>query len=501
VTDPACYRVPLDRYPGMNPFVLDWLKGDERFLSRAAPPPPAAHSLDSGLIDALIASNRRWGLDVAADLRRWAGGETQTIVGGQQVGFGGGPLYTFAKIASLLKLKRDNESRGVATTLFFWLATEDHDFAEVAALAIPNRDEHRQRDLTYLRAPHTDSRAVVGRLPIPDSLATQLTEILGTTRPKWLRPGITFADSFAELIATTFGRGFILVDSLLPELRRAGAPLFDAIVSRWDEVQKSIAARSADLERAGYTPQVVQRPGESYTLLYNINSNGERELIHTPSRITAPESISTSALTRPLLQDFVLQPDIFVGGPAEVAYYAQIAPLHKLLGIRMPRIALRAHELIAPRKIVRYLSRFGIEPQEIFERPEEMVGAHAERGVAEVQRIAMEAEAKLKTEIDKIRELSLPADHAVARAINRSIGHIEYHFRKLTDRAIRGLVRKDRDRFQAARELASTFYPDQHVQDRVVAWLPWWCEYREQLVERMVSEAEPDAATFKIVSL
>ena len=486
----------------MNRFVLDWLAGDERFLPRGAPQPSAPRSLDSALIDALIASNRRWGIDVADDLRRWAASATQTIVAGQQVGFAGGPLYTLTKIASLLKMKRDNEARGVPTTLFFWLATEDHDFAEVATLAIPNRDEHRQRDLIYLKAPHAESRAVVGRLAIPESLVVDLTSTLGIPRPKWLRPGITFGDSFAELIATTFGGGFILVDALLPELRRAGAPLFDAILSRWNDVQSAVAKRSADLERAGYTPQVVPpRPGEPYTLLYNINATGERELIQPPSRVTSPESISTSALTRPLLQDFVLQPDVFVGGPAEIAYYAQIAPMHSLLKLRMPRVALRAHALAAPRKIVRYLSRFNIEPHEVFNPPEEIAAAHTERGVADVRRIAAEAEGQLKSQMEKIRDASLPADHAVARSVNRSIGHIEYHFRKLTERAIRGLVRKDADRFRAARELASTFYPDQHVQDRVVAWLPLWCEFREQLVERMVSEAEPDVATFKIVGL
>ena len=138
---------------------------------------------------------------------------------------------------------------------------------------------------------------------------------------------------------------------------------------------------------------------------------------------------------------------------------------------------------------------------EVFNPPEEIAAAHTERGVADVRRIAAEAEGQLKSQMEKIRDASLPADHAVARSVNRSIGHIEYHFRKLTERAIRGLVRKDADRFRAARELASTFYPDQHVQDRVVAWLPLWCEFREQLVERMVSEAEPDVATFKIVGL
>jgi len=502
---PPCYRVPLDRYPGMNRFVLDWLSGDQRFLPRSGGQPPLAvraRTIDSDLLDAITACNRRWGLDVQDDLRRWAAGETLTMVAGQQVGFAGGPLYTLVKIASLLKMKRDQEARGTPTTVFFWLATEDHDFAEAASIALPNRDENRQRDLTWLRATRPpDSREIVGRSVIPESLVEQLIARLGVSRPKWLRPGITFGDSFAELITTVLGGGFILIDALLPELRRAGAPLFNSIVARWDEIQSALGTRSAELEGAGYTPQIAPRPGEPYTLLYEIDVGGNREMMHKPSRIAKPEVISTSAVTRPLLQEFVLRPDIFVGGPAEVSYYAQVAPLHRLLNVPLPRIALRGHVLVGPRRVVRYLSRFEIEPHEVFETPERIAAAHAERGVAEIRGIASEAEEQLKGQIGKIRNLSLPADHAVARSINRSIGHIEYHFKKLTERAIRGLVRKDKERFRATRELASTFYPDQRVQDRVVAWFPYWCEYGKQLVERIVNEVEPDAPTFKIVSL
>ena len=195
---------------------------------------------------------------------------------------------------------------------------------------------------------------------------------------------------------------------------------------------------------------------------------------------------------RPLLQDFVLRPDVFVGGPAEVAYYAQAAPLHPLLNVPMPRVALRAHALVGPRKVVRYFSRFDIPPERVFQTPEEIAAADEQDGIHDVQRIAAEAESELRSPIEKIRELALPADHAVARSINRSIGHIEFHFKKLTERAIRGLVRKKKDRFHAARELVSTFYPDQHVQDRIVAWLPWWCEYGDHLIDRLVNEVEPD---------
>ncbi len=506
-SEPGCHRLPLDRYPGMNRFVLDWLSGDERFLSRGGEQPPSAvrdsgKPLSATLINALIASNRRWGLNIEAEIRRWAAGETFTIVSGQQVGFAGGPLFTLVKLASVLKLKREQEGRGIPTTVLFWLATEDHDFDEVATLALPNRDPKRQRDLTWLRATHPDeSREVVGRRPIPESLIEELTAALAIDRPRWLRKGITFGESFAELLASAIDANFILVDSLLPELRRAGAPLLNAIVQRWDEIQSTIAGRSGELQRAGYIPQIAPRPGEPYTLLYQLDAAGNREMLHGPSRIDAPERISTSAVTRPLLQDFVLQPDIFVGGPAEVAYYAQVAPLHRLLNVRLPRVALRGHLLIAPRRVVRYFSRFGIQPDEVFTTPERMTAAHEAQAVAQVQSIAAEAQREVNARIENIRDLAFPADHAVARSINRSIGHIDYHFKKLTERAIRGLVRKDKERFDAARELASSFYPDQHVQDRVVAWFPYWREYGKHLVERVIDEVEPDVATFKIVSL
>ena len=449
---------------------------------------------------ALIESNKRWGLDVAGEVQRWASGKTFTIVAGQQVGFAGGPLYTFVKVASLLKMKRDNEERGIPTTILFWLATEDHDFAEVATIALPSKGG--QQDLTWIRANRgSDSRAVVGRLPIPEPLVEELVAKLGISRPKWLRPGITFGDAFAELLVEAFEGGFILVDALLPELRRDGALLFAAIMKRWNDVQSAFAARSKELERAGYAPQVTPREDDQYTLLYRLDANGNRDLIRKPMPIDAPEMFSTSAITRPLLQDFVLRPDMFVGGPAEVAYYAQVAPLYRLLDVALPRVALRGHVLVAPRRVVRSIARYEIPPADIFKSAEELAASREPKGVEQVRSIAEKAERDLESSIDRIREIALPADHAVARSINRSIGHIEYHFRKLTERAIRGLVRKDRERFASLRELVSTLYPDHQVQDRVVAWLPYWCEHRKQLVERVVSEIEPDTPAFKIVSL
>jgi uncharacterized protein YllA (UPF0747 family) len=502
-TEPACLRIPLSGYPGLNRFTADWIEGKAnatQFLARRSVAPHSPTIRDAALAGALIASNRQWGRDVADEVERWSRGETFTVIAGQQVGFAGGPIYTLAKLAGMLKLKRDNEERGIPTSVFFWLATEDHDFAEVATLSLPKRDAKQQLDLTTFRSRRHDSKMAVGGLPIPEELTRALVDYLDIPRPAWLREGITFRDSFAELITAAVDGKFILVDALLPELRRAGAPLFDNILAKWDDIQHELDVRAAALQNAGYAPQVIPRPGERHTLLFELDERGRRDLIDTP-RPLPPERTSTSALTRPLLQDFVLRPDLFAGGPSEVAYYAQIAPLHDLLGVPMPRVALRAHELLAPKRILRTADRYDIKPEEIFAGADAALASRETARVAEVKAIADRARRDLAEQITRIGEIALPAEHALARAINRSIGHIEYHFGKLTERAIRGLARKDRERYAAVRELLATLAPDGAPQDRVTGWFGYWQEYGQHLANRMIDEAEQDTDVCKVVSL
>lgn len=508
-------RFPLTAYPGMNRFVLDWLDclpAALRFLPRADGAPaarPRGGAVSPELVAALETSNRKWSSFVGGELRRWAAGETATLIAGQQAGFAGGPLYTLAKIASLVKMKRELAARGVPATIFFWLATEDHDYAEAATLQVPassvassKSGVNRQLDLVTLRARSAvDSRRMVGPSPVPDSLRRQLLALYDMEQPSWLREGVTFGDSFAELCAAVVDEKIVFVDSLLPELRRAGAPLFERMQTMRGAMQQEIASRSDGLAQAGYAPQILARPGEPYTLLFRVDEGGERHILEENALAVDATRISTSVLTRPLLQDFVFQPDVFVGGPSEVAYYAQIAPLHALLGVPMPGIALRGHALVAPKRVVRLFERFVLGPEEIFTSADAIVIEREAPAVAEIEKIAVAARAGLARQMTRIGELALPAEHSLARALNRSIGHIEYHFEKLTERAVRGLVRKDRERHAALRELVATLYPDRHVQERVVGWFAYWRQYGNHLVDRLVEEIEPDSNTFKVVAL
>jgi hypothetical protein len=175
--------------------------------------------------------------------------------------------------------------------------------------------------------------------------------------------------------------------------------------------------------------------------------------------------------------------------------------LHRLLGIDVPRVALRGHVLVAPKRIFRAFDRFGIDPARVFASADAILAEQEPEGVARIREIVEEGKRELLARTEQIGELALPADHSLAGSIQRSIGHLEFHFNKLGERAIKGLVRKEKERYAATRELVATLYPDRHVQDRIVSWFAYWCEHGEHLKNRVVDELEPDSPCFRIAEL
>lgn len=511
---------PLVDYPGISRFAADLVTGAGSARKFAAPYDlaelvPRRRTVPQELVSELQRTNSAWGNDVTTALERWANGETVTLIAGQQVGFGGGPLYTFSKIATLIHVARKLRTEGTDATLFFWMATEDHDFDEVAALCLLSDD-----GVTRLRSPvRPAGQRPVGTLRIPAELRNALSEALRLEQPEWLDGASSFRDSFARLLAETFaGNHIVLVDSLLPSLRRAGQPLFARLARDFSAIERSVAATSESLHTEGYPPQVTPREGH-YSLLYRIAPSGERLPVRKDERgwvigETAvsdemigslieqkPEEISTGALARPLLQDFVFAPDLFIGGPAELAYYAQLNGIHEQLAIVEPRLALRGHVLAAPERL---LSRFetlsipivelarGGDQAALLLEPEtaSKIAAAGER----MERSIELAAAEIASEIGRI-------EPPLQKGIERSLRKIRYQSGKLVERAQRALARRDARRSELLRQLSVFLFPGGKPQDREIAWLPFWLRYGERFRDAVIEAAEPSSPVVKIVPL
>jgi len=521
-TLPEVLEIPLSRYPGMNRFALDYVQAAgtaHRFLPRAELRSLRPHRASSwpDLTEALIESNRLWANDVSQTVRRWQKEDTIVLVAGQQVGFAGGPMYTMSKIASLLAMRRDFEAEGIPCTVLFWMATEDHDFAEVATLTLPAAGD----PITICASEQNTTRGVVGNVAVPESLRRKFLEQvkIDQPHPEWLRSGITFRDSFARLISEVFrGDQVILVDSLLTPLRRAGSRLFHRLIDSAAALSRRVERRSDELQAAGYEPQVIARNG-SLPFLFLIAENGERLSLRENGGVwTAgedpidlqklheivdgePQRISTGVLTRPLLQDAVLQPSVFVGGPAEVAYYAQIAPLHQELDIALPRVALRGHTLLVPERVLQTYHLQALGHADIFTGPEEIVARLEPEKDQRLTEAMVHAREVIDGELIGIRDLVLPADKTLSKSIERSLRRIRYQVGRLEERGRRSILRRNRERFEAIRKLSTTLFPGGVPQDRIMSWAVYWLRYGRRMVDRIVDETQADSDRVRIIGL
>src|SRR5207237_9368651 len=124
----------------------------------------------AAVCEALARMNRVWKASekTLANINLLLDADCLAVVSGQQAGLFGGPLYTIYKALSAVKLAECMTQRGFKAVPVFWIATEDHDFAEVATADFINRD----CDLTHVDVPLEMNRDddPVGRVPFSESI-------------------------------------------------------------------------------------------------------------------------------------------------------------------------------------------------------------------------------------------------------------------------------------------------------------------------------------------
>ncbi len=293
---------------------------------------------------------------------------TAVIASGQQVGLLGGPLYTLYKAVTAIALARDlNAQTGVACVPLFWLQTEDHDFAEINHALVPHANGPIR-----LEVPDDGARIPVAHRQLDDTLQavfaqleTALTGLPHATETLTLlqasyQPGRTVVAAFAHLMATLLhGHGLIFMNPRDAELASLAAPLHQQLLDEALPIADLLTERVHAIEATGLAAQVHVRAGSPLSFVspdaidgprYRLDPRGANTwtLVGHPEGATVttaqlhtwlanePLRFTTSALSRPLLQDLWLPTAAYVGGPGEMAYFAQLAPLYAHLKLRMP---------------------------------------------------------------------------------------------------------------------------------------------------------------------
>lgn len=325
----------------------------------------------------------------AMNLDRLASGAV-AIVTGQQVGLFSGPVFSFYKALSTIRCAEQTTGRGIDAVPIFWLATEDHDLAEVSHSSWNTRNGLARYELP---AKDEDLGRHVGEIVLGDRIEPLVSTAVETLEGAYaadiataLREsythGETYGSAFGKLMARLFaGRGIIFIDPLDARFQRLAAPVYLRALDEADSLRDALLARSKELDSAGFHDQ-VKVTHESTLLFYKVAGRreplrsrngkffaGEAEFTREQLAAalgSAPESFTPSALLRPIVQDTLLPTAAYFGGPAEVAYMAQSQVMYRKILGRMSAIVPRASFTIIEPPIARFLAQYGLEIRDFF---------------------------------------------------------------------------------------------------------------------------------------
>jgi len=485
---------------------------------------PRDRERQSRVADILERQNRAWGASDATvrNINRLRDGAF-AVVTGQQVGLFGGPLLSLFKAASVLALAKQVEALGVACIPVFWLASEDHDLAEVNQALLLTGDlqlaPFTVPSTGIEGAPVSTLRFAEGMNPIVEQVAALLGESLAADflRESYAE-GETFSGGYARLFTRIFREhGLIFLDPSDPELHRIATPLFVDAATRAAELDEAILARNRELQAGDYHEQ-VKVTGESTPLFALID--GARMPIHRANgqfklgretlsgdelrrRIeAAPEGFSANVLLRPVLQDYWLPTLAYIGGPAEIAYFAQAAVLYeKLLGRVTPITSRLSATLIEPR-IEKLLTKYQVELPELFHGECQLRDCIAARALPpELRRRFEQAREAVEQSMDAVSTSLEKLDTTLVEAAGRAMNKMRYQVNRLEKRAAQAEVRRDELITRHAAQIENALYPYKTLQEREIAGLYFYAKYGPGLIDRLVELAQARCPEHKVLVL
>jgi bacillithiol synthase len=516
--DPAALR----RWYPADPFTMDW--------ARRAPSLSAEHR--ERLADALKVEALGFGAGEAAlaNIERLRNGAA-AVVTGQQVGLFGGPLLTLLKAATAIRKAQDaTRESGREHVPIFWLASEDHDLAEVDQVSLLTKASVETLKLGLSSA----KPLPVGAIPLsedPVRLAAELeraSELLGWAPVcdllrECYAPDATLAGGFGKLLTRVFAaQGLVVLDAASRDFHALGAPVLRYALEHADALESALIGRSKELEAAGYHAQVLVVAGHSLLFVIDAESGARLPLrrgdagawkagsrSYTTAELLAileaePERLSPNALLRPVFQDCILPTAAYIGGPAEIAYFAQSTVVYEqALGRVTPVLPRLSATLIEP-AIATVMAQHEVQLPQVFEAKTadalaQRLGARAmpiegKRKLAAVGN-AMDAELTALTEYMS----AMSAD--LGRSAEVSASKMRYQMDRLRRMAADFQVQKEASLKKHATAMMLSLFPDEHPQERLLAGVWFLARYGETLPQLLVDHAGQECPGHRVIFL
>lgn len=308
---------------------------------------------------------------------------TYTVTTGHQLCLFTGPLYFIHKILSTIKwceeLNLNYPDKNFIPV--FWMASEDHDFAEVNHLYV-NSSKYTW-DIDSKEKP-------VGRLTLEnfEKFAQKIIDLANNEFAKnqlkeWSKCYTTSSNlsiATRKLAHLLFeDKGLVILDADSKPLKKLFVPIIKNDVL--NQKNFDILTETNNTLRKKYKTQVNGREinffyisNEGRKLIKKENDtfivdgtsiNFSKKEIELDIEIH-PENYSPNVIMRPMYQELILPNLSYIGGPGEIAYWLQLKPIFEYNQICFPILTLRDFVMLINEQHINQLHKIGLIAADLY---------------------------------------------------------------------------------------------------------------------------------------
>ena len=467
---------------------------------------------DPGLRDALIASG-----DASDNIEALLAPGTLAVTSGQQAGLFTGPLYTIEKALSAAAFAAElAASRKARVVPVFWVAGDDHDFAEInhctvtAADGRPVRITIRDRAgdapmLPVWREPTgADTLAAISELEAALPPGDARSETIALIRKNYGRPGTDLAEAHACAIGELLGPyGVVVARGWHAALKRAAAQPMSVALEHAADLERALAASPGQVE-VGDGMSLVMLEGEEGRDRLRIAGpgrfaarRGHQELsLDDVLRILhqEPERISANVLLRPAIEAAVFPTVAYFGGPGELAYLEQTAPVFERLGIPRPARLPRLSGMFIEPKVQAVLDRYQLAPGDLAQDEGALASRIArEQLPASAKRALEDLRSAIRAQYERVTKESTAIDRTLERTAENARNSALLGTEKLEKKLVAAIRRSHETTIAQVTRARQQLYPGGVPQERVISTVSFLARHGRGVLDLLYEAARSHA--------
>ncbi len=431
-----------------------------------------------------------------------------TVVTGHQLNLFGGPLYIVYKIAHIIKLAKQVEGRNPSKKIIpiFWMASEDHDFAEINHLNLFGNK------VTW----DSKQSGAVGRFSL-DGISEFKSNVLDFFKNDeatqafistyYSEKDTNLASATRRLINDLFGEyGLVIVDGDSPALKELFAPVMQK------EIETNFSSRAVEnttdaLINLGYKAQVTPRAINLFYLDTNsrtriIEENGQYrigdQLLSKSALVELikqrPVSFSPNVVLRPVYQEWILPNLAYIGGGGEMAYWLQLKGVFDSMNLTFPIIQVRNSFQVFDKSIMKRLAKLNLSPTDVFEDIHQLKKRYVlEHSSEDIDFVKLDE--LMEHMSSEMESLIITVDEGLKGYGQSEITRLNKQLAGLKDKLIRQQKKKFDTSMQQIEWLYDKLFPNNGLQERYENVLSLAMRVGMQEFLRMIFEASnPEVA-------